>query len=776
MSRALYKKNNTMVDYIEEKLAPLNLPDPTSDLNAAEEKEVYAALEHLLGSLRMDYPPEEEREMRLAFTLAFRAHAGQRRKSGEPYILHPIEVARICADELGLAPRSIKAALMHDVVEDTEVTLAQIRLLFGQKVSSIVDGLTKFSGIANANNVQGDKMSSPQAENFKKILLTIAKDVRVVLIKMADRLHNMRTLGSMPHHKQLKIASETSYIYAPLAHRLGFYSIKTEMEDLVMKIIEPTEYQDIVKKLQETKDEREAYIEDFIAPVRKAVEAAGYKARIFGRAKSISSINNKLKKKQLAFEEIYDFFAIRIVLDLPIEREKAACWNVYSIITDYYTPVPERLKDWVSMPKTNGYESLHTTVMGPKGRFVEVQIRSERMDEIAEMGFAAHWKYKGVKSSQSSTFERWLTKAREMLENPETNAIEFLNSFKSNLFSEEVYVFTPKGDLRFFPKGATALDFAFDIHSEVGYHCKAVKVAEKIVPLSYRLRNGDQLRVVTSPNQKPTEGWLKMVETGRARHKIRQALREERMKLGALGKETLERKLKTLKLDADENIDVLVKYYGLENRPALYYGIYQGQYNLNEIKLLRQEQGKLFPELADTPKEEIAQMEKPKGPRLRPLASRKQFKKPKLMVDGEDASNYTYSLATCCNPVMGDDIFAYVTSKHGLKIHRTTCPNAEHMQATYGYRIKKAEWVESSETSFVADLLITGMDDMGVVQQLSNIITNKLGVNMRSFSMEGLEGHFEGRISLMVQNKDQLKQIIMSIKNLDAVNTVARIE
>jgi GTP pyrophosphokinase len=429
------------------------------------------------------------------------------------------------------------------------------------------------------------------------------------------------------------------------------------------------------------------------------------------------------------------------------------------------------------MPKSNGYESLHTTVMGPKGRFVEIQIRSERMDEMAEMGYAAHWKYKGI-NQQDSILENWLTKAREMLENPNHDAIDFLNDFKSSLFSEEVYVFTPKGELRFFPKGATALDFAFDIHSQVGYHCKAVKVDQRIVPLSYELKNGDQLSVITSNSQKPSEDWLKIVKTGKARSKIRQALKEERIQLGSLGKEILDRKLKALKIEGEENLDFLVKHFGMSSRLDLYYGVFREQINLSEIKNIRFENGRLLAQEAIKDNDREEKIEKTTANfngLYDSLAQKRQFKKPKLMVDGEDASTYVYSLATCCNPVMGDDVFAYVTTKHGIKIHRTTCPNAEYLQATFGYRIKKAEWVETAGSSFVAELLITGMDDMGVILRLSNVIANKLKVNMRSFSMNGGEGHFEGRISVEVNSKEQLNQVISELKLLEEVNTVARI-
>ena len=739
-----------------------------------EEKQIHLAFRRMLRSIRSEYKEGQDKKVEKAFKLAKLAHAQQRRKSGELYIFHPIEVARICASELGLGPTSIMAALLHDVVEDTPVLLEDIQREFGDNIAMIVDGLTKFSNIASVNNVD---IKSPQAENFKKILLTISKDVRVVLIKMADRLHNMRTLGSMPAHKQFKIASETSFIYAPLSHRLGFYNLKTEMEDLCLKIIEPDHYNFIVQKLSDTEEQRQKYISQFLKPVKKAIKKKYNISnfRIFGRAKSVSSISNKLKTKQVPFEEIYDLFAIRIIIDIPPQDEKSICWSIYSIITDSYTPVPERLKDWISTPKSNGYESLHTTVMGPQGRFVEVQIRSERMDEMAERGYAAHWKYKGIRQ-QENIFEDWLSKAREMLENPDNDAIDFLNDFKSNLFAEEVYVFTPQGEMRFFPMGATALDFAFDIHSEVGYHCKSVKVAQKIVPLSYELKNGDQLYIITSSTQKPNEDWLKIVKTGKARSKIRQSLREEKLKWGSIGKESLERKLKSLKLsiEQEENIDTLVKFYGADNRLDLYSGIYTGQFNLNDIKTLNVIDGKLSLEKTDVQKEQEKEQQEKNHTPLRP---RKKFKgKPKLLINGEDASNYVNALATCCNPVLGDEIFAYVTAKHGIKIHRTTCPNAEYLHATFGYRIQHAEWVDTANSSFIAELLITGMDDMGVIKSLSNLITDKHKLNMRGFSLNGDEGYFEGRVSVVVQNKDQLNLLINELKKLKEVNTVARIQ
>lgn len=746
------------------------------DITQEEDKQIHLAYRKMCRSIRTPLTEEHKAAIEKAYLLARLAHSQQRRKSGELYIFHPIEVARICAAELGLGPTSIKAALLHDVVEDTPVSLDELSNEFGENIAMIVDGLTKFSSLAN---VSEENIHSPQAENFKKILLTISKDVRVVLIKIADRLHNMRTLGSMPTHKQLKIASETSFIYAPLAHRLGFYNIKNEMEDLCLKIKEPKHYEFIIQKLQETANEREQYITQFLKPIKKAIKKKHdiKKFRVFGRAKSVSSISNKLKSKQIPFEEIYDLFAIRIIADVPIADEKSVCWSMYSIISDSYTPVPERLKDWISTPKSNGYESLHTTVMGTQGRFVEVQIRSERMDEVAERGYAAHWRYKGIKQ-QENIFENWLSKAREMLENPDNDAIDFLNDFKSSLFAEEVYVFTPQGEMRFFPKGATALDFAFDIHSEVGYHCKSIKVSQRIVPLSYELKNGDQLYIITSSSQKPTENWLKIVHTGKARSKIRQALKEEKLKWGSLGKETLDRKFKALKLTeyTEDNIDTLVKYYGASNRLDLYFGIYSELYNLNDVKMLKLENGRLLPEKIEPDKKTNLEQQTKIKTKV-PLRARRNFKgSPKMLVDGQDASNFVNSLATCCNPVLGDDIFAYVTSKHGIKIHRTTCPNAEYLQATFGYRIKRAEWVDTANTSFIAELLITGMDDMGVVQSLSSIITDKHNINMRGFSMNGNEGHFEGKVTVVVKNKDQLNGLILELKKLKQVNTVTRIQ
>ena len=725
----------------------------------AERQLIRRAYRKLLRAVKTPMTDDDKNNIRRAFELAVAAHKEQRRKSGEPYIMHPIEVARICAEEIGLGPTALVCALLHDVVEDTDVTIEEIEEQFGPIIARIVDGLTKLDGTYTSN--------VPQAENLKKVLSTLVDDVRVVLIKMADRLHNMRTLGAMPHHKQVKIAAETSYIYAPLAHRLGLYKIKTELQDLCMKITEPEAYQEISRKLKETQRQRTRYINEFIRPLTKKLDALNVPYRIFGRPKSIHSIWNKIKNKGVSFEQVYDLFAVRIVVDVEREREKKVCWEVYSIVTDVHLPIPERLKDWVTTPKSNGYESLHTTVIGPQGRYVEVQIRSERMDEIAEKGYAAHYKYKGV-GTERDVYQIWLDSMRELLEDPSSDPLEFISDFKTTLFKEEVYVYTPKGDMRVLPKGATALDFAFNIHSEVGYHCSAAKVNGKLVPLGYKLRNGDQVEIFTSKKQKPNESWLKMVITGKARSKIRSSMKEERRRQGEIGRETLERKFKNLKLEFEKNVDILVKHLQLHSRPDLYYAIAMGEINPGELikNNFQIENGLLAPGKTEEPETTTK-----KGKRLSKLKAPKM----KLLVGGEPADQYTYSFATCCNPVPGDDIFAFLTTNSGLKIHRTSCPNASNMFTHYGYRIMSAEWVAAWNTTFVAKLRITGIDEgPGVIQQLSSEIS-KLGVNIRSFNISGDEGYFECDLSILVQNTDQLNVIIRALRKLNNITTVSRI-
>lgn len=725
--------------------------------NPEERKMIRDAYRELLRSFKNPLNKEDSHNIRMAYDIAVEAHAKQRRKSGEPYILHPIEVARICIVEIGLGPTAIVCALLHDVVEDTDVTLDEIKNKFGDKVGQIVDGLTKLDG---SNNKE-----TAQAENFKKVLSTLVEDVRVVLIKMADRLHNMRTLGSVPHHKQLKVAAETSYIYAPLAHRLGLYKVKTEFQDLCMKITDPTTYAEIEGKIRTSDAARNKYIKAFIKPILADLDEADISFRYTGRPKSIYSIANKIRKKQVPFEEIYDLFAVRIIINVPTEKEKRVSWVVYSMITDHYQPLPERLKDWVTNPKANGYESLHTTVIGPRGRYVEVQIRSERMDEIAEKGFAAHWKYKGAQSSDN-VYDAWLDSVRDILDNPDSDAIEFINDFKTNLFQEEVYIYTPNGDMKVLPKGATALDFAFSIHTDIGYHAKAIKVNNRLVPMGYKLENGDQVSVVTGKNQKPREGWLKWVITGKARSKIRSAMQQERKDQSELGREALMRKFKSLKIDFEENIDTFLKKFDCKTRVDLFYAISTQEIVLSDLKDFVVEKGKIAFKKVEpaTPKTEHT------GERR--LRKSKQHGASLLLINGEAADQYDFSYATCCNPVQGDDVFAYLTATAGLKIHRLKCPNAENLAANYGYRIMRAEWSGTSGREFVTELLVRGIDDgPGVIERLSREVS-ELGLNIRSFHIDGNQGYFDAKISLLVASKNQLH---VAMKKLEQLSNVARV-
>lgn len=735
------------------------MPKTLTAVTDDEKKLIRSAYQRLLKSVKPGQLKDEDRvAIQKAYKLAVDAHSRQRRKSGEPYVLHPIEVARICVTEIGLGPTAIICALLHDTVEDTDVTLEQVRQEFGNKIATIVDGLTKLDGLYN--------VESPQAENFRKVVSTLVDDVRVVLIKMADRLHNLRTIGPMPRHKQLKIAAETEYIYTPLAHRLGLYHIRTEFQNHCLAINEPEAYNEIESKLQETRRERTKYINEFIKPLRDQLNNLNINYRIIGRPKAISSIYNKIKKKQVPFEEIYDLFAVRVIADVPLNQEKQTCWSIYSIITEIYKPVPERLKDWISTPKANGYESLHTTVMGPKGRFVEVQIRTDRMDEIAERGFAAHWKYKDIKT-QNNVFDTWLDTLREMLDDEHNDALEFISDFKTNLFQEEVFVYTPKGDLKHLPKGATALDFAFMIHSDIGYRCKSIKVNNRLVPLGYKLQNGDQIAITTAKNQRPTEDWLKLVITGKARAKIRNALKEEKKRIGETGKEALMRKLDHMKVDFEDNVDTLVQFYGMQSRPDLFAALATGQVELSELKNFDIQGRKLILKVA------VAKPEPEPEPRRKP---RKLTGEPRIRIDSAPADSLQYTLATCCNPVQGDDIFAYTTTNAGTKIHRTNCPNATHLMANYGYRVLKAEWESTMRSNFVVDLRISGVDDgPGVIERVTNKISSDLGINIRSLSIEGDEGYFEGRISLVVMNTDQLNMVIRSLKALDGISEVIRI-
>jgi len=731
----------------------------------AENKEIVSRYKKLIKSVRPLMKDEDSKKVRLAFRTAMEAHKEMRRKSGEPYIFHPIAVAQICVDEIGLGPTAVIAALLHDVVEDTDMELKDIAKLFGKKIAQIIDGLTKISGVFQ----QG---SSQQAENFRKMLLTLSEDVRVILIKIADRLHNMRTLESMPRNSQLKISSETIFLYAPLAHRLGLYSIKTELEDLYLKYTEADVYRDIANKIQQTKATRNKFIKEFVEPIDEALNSAGFNYTIKGRPKSIHSIYNKIKKQKVTFEEIYDLFAIRVILDTELEDEKSACWKVYSIVTDFYKPNPDRLRDWVSTPKSNGYESLHVTVMSKTGQWVEVQIRSERMDAIAEKGFAAHWKYKEAHKDQNhdreTGIEAWISKVREMIESQDGSAIEFVNDFRNNLFSEEVYVFTPKGDLKILPAGSTALDFAFDIHTKVGASCIGAKINSKLVPISYKLHNGDQIEILTSSKQKPSEDWLKLVITSKAVAKIKDSLKEQKKLVAVDGREIVERKLKQLKLELTEDIMAELRaFFDCKTNLDFFYLVGTGRIDSGQIKKFREDKIKRdiqTPMVIHDAKSFEKEIKKVRG-----------VESDQLLI-GENMDKFDYTLAKCCNPIPGDDVFGFVTVIEGIKIHRTSCPNAVELMSNYGYRIIKAKWTSQKELAFLAGLRITGTDRMGLVQDVTRVISNDLRVNMRSISIDTDENIFEGKIMLFVHDTKHLDQLIHKLIQVEGVVKVDRFD
>ncbi len=726
----------------------------------AEKKEILKRYRALLKACKRTLEKGDKILIRKAFEISLEAHKNMRRKSGEPYIYHPIAVAHICAEEIGLGTTSVVCALLHDVVEDTDLTLEDIKRLFGEKEAKIIDGLTKISGVF-------DQGSSLQAENFRKMLLTLSDDVRVILIKLADRLHNMRTLESMKRDKQLKIASETLYLYAPLAHRLGLNVIKTELEDLGLKYTEPDVFDDIEKRLRESEPERKKFINKFMIPIKEILEEQGLKTKIIGRPKSIYSINNKIKNKGVPFEEIYDLFAIRIIIDTPLDNEKTDCWRVYSIVTDFYHPSPDRLRDWVSTPKANGYESLHTTVMGPEGKWVEVQIRTVRMDELAEKGYAAHWKYKD--SANESQLDEWIRKIREILESPEENAMEFLDDFKLNLFAEEIFAFTPKGEMKTLPIGATALDFAFDIHTKVGEKCIGAKVNHKLVPLSYKLKSGDQVEILTSNKQTPKEDWLGYVVTARAKSKIKNALKEVRRKISEDGREILQKKFNTLKIDFTvNNINELATYFKLQSSQELFYRIALGNINIKHLKDFRQENGKIVHKSGSIKKTESAQS-------LEQMVTAARGKSDMLVL-GENLNKIDYKLSPCCTPIPGDDVFGFITINEGIKIHRVNCPNAIQLLSNYAYRVVKAKWTSQELISFLSGIKITGIDEVGLVNNITKIISNELNVNMRSISFDTNDGTFEGTVMVFVHDTNHLTELMKKLKKVNGVLTVTRVD
>lgn len=730
----------------------------SNELNIDVEKERKEILNAFRGLLRSHKTrtKEDTRIIRKAFDVAVDAHKQMRRKSGEPYIYHPISVARICTDEMGLGTTGIVCALLHDTVEDTHITLDDIEDLFGKEVRLIIDGLTKIPEVF-------DETVSIQAENFRKMILTISDDIRVVLIKLADRLHNMRTLGSMRHDKQLKISSETKFLYAPLAHRLGLYSIKSELEDLSLLYTEPKVYEEIENKLKSTKDARNRFIRKFTQPIREALLHEGYVFKIKVRTKSISSIWLKMNSKGVPFEEVFDIFAIRIILDTPEELEKPDCWRIYSIVTDFYQPSPDRLRDWISTPRANGYESLHTTVMSRTGKWVEVQIRSQRMDEVAEKGLAAHYNYKESKKGENK-FDRWVSEVRELMDNPNIDAMDFVNEFKLNLFTDEIYIFTPKGDLRVLPTGATILDFAYDIHTDIGNSCIGAKVNNKLVPLSYELASGNQVEIITSSKQKPNDEWLKYAITARAKQKIKSSLNEERKMIALDGKEILDRKFKQHNIRfTSENLSVLEKFYKIPNTTELYFRIAKGKIDLRKLREVENKNGVLI-----TEKKVVKKPAKSKD-----VLSKVNSKKDNILI-GDDFKNIDYTMAPCCSPIPGDNVFGFISINEGIKIHRYSCPNSEHLQSKMAYRCIKATWKNTDLKESLASITVQGIDAKGIVNKLTNIVTNEHDVNMKSISFETNDGIFIGVMTVLVFDTEHLDQLMRKFEDVEGVERVFR--
>lgn len=736
-----------------------------------EKKEILRRYRQLLAAYRPGHGKKDSRLIQKAFRYALDAHKDMRRKSGEPYIYHPLEVARIVTGEIGLGEISIVCALLHDVVEDTDHTLTDIERVFGQEIARIIDGLTKITGIFDSKT---DALTySAQAETFKKMLLTLSDDVRVILIKIADRLHNMRTLDAMPQEKQLKTASETIYWFAPLAHRLGLYSIKSELEDLALKYTEPEIFRNINDKIVESEKDRKRFIAHFIYPIKKTLREQNFSFEIEGRLKSVYSIWKKMKIKEIPFEEVYDLFAIRIIIDTEPESEKIDCWKVYTMVTNHYPPLQNRVRDWVSTPKPNGYESLHTTVMSDSGKWVEVQIRSKRMNEIAEKGYAAHWKYKD-NTSLTSGLENWLTKITEMLKSPDLNTLDFLENFKMDLFSDEIFVFTPKGHLRSLPARSTAVDFAYLIHTELGHHCIGAKVNHRLVALQYELKNGDQIEILASRKQRPKEEWLDFVVTAKARSNIKEALREERRKYGEKGKQLLQEYFRQLHLEmSNANLLRLQKYFSLTSMVDLYFMIANKEIGLKELRECCQPNER--PGLLGMITRPFSKPRTHENTLMPETLSEQASKQPELFVINPGQENISYRIATCCNPIPGDDIVGCITDGLRIDVHRTNCPSAVLFMTNYGHRIVKAKWKSHESIGFLTGMKITALDKKGLIREITEIISDHLDLNIRSFHLESHEGVIQCMIMLYVHNSHNLNQLIAELKALEYVKKVTRI-
>ena len=733
----------------------------TEALIEKENKEIAKQYKELLRVSYQNLTAEDKKLIRMAFDIAVDAHKNQRRKSGEAYVFHPIAVAKIVASEIGLDATSIASALLHDVVEDTEYTLDDIERMFGETIARIVDGLTKIA------HLKKDKNISQQAENFRKMLLTLHDDVRVIIIKIADRYHNMLTMDAMPEHKQVKMASETLYIYAPLAHRIGLYNIKTELEDLSLKYTEPEVYRDIQEKIEHTKEEQQRYINDFSDVIRDSLDKEGLRYSIRGRTKSTYSIRKKMLAQNVRFDEIYDKFAIRIIYESDPENEKFLAWKIYSIVTDHFTPNPIRLRDWISSPKSTGYEALHITVMGPEGRWVEVQIRSERMHEIAEKGYAAHFRYKHGDHKEQG-IEEWLNRLQEALESSNGNAVDFVEEFKLNLYSKEIFVFTPRGDLKSLPKGATPLDFAFNIHTEVGMHTRGAKVNGKLVPLNTTLQSGDQVDIITSDSAKPSQSWLDYATTARARAKIRSSLREEKKLIAAEGKEILRRKLKSQKVTLNEDVvNKMVVYFKLQTSLDLFYRVGLGAIDNQKIKDFASSYNNAFISFF---KNKIRRKAIPQNIDKEEITSKFD-----LLVFGKEEEKLGYKLSPCCNPIPGDEVFGFLSVNEGIKVHKKNCPNAISLQSNYAYRIIPAKWIDSSQEEFISEIKLTGIDNLGLLNEITEIISDNMHVNMRNLNFSTDSGTFTGTISVVVKNQSILKKLIQNLKQISGIEKVIRI-
>ena len=724
-----------------------------------ENNQIAKEYKELLKISYQSLSKDDRKLIRLAFNTSVDAHKNQRRKSGEPYVFHPISVAKIVASKIGLDATCIAAALLHDVIEDTDYDENKITEIFGKTICKIVVGLTKISKLSKDENV------SLQAENFRKMLLTLNDDVRVILIKIADRLHNMQTLDSMPSGKQIKIASETLYIYAPIAHRIGLYDVKSELEDLGLKYTEPEMFNELKNKIEETKVDQDKYIKNFSRRISEKLRPEKLKFKINGRPKSIYSIRNKIINKNISFEEIYDKFAIRIIYNSERESEKFIAWKIYSIITDHYTPNPLRLRDWITSPRSNGYEALHITVVGPRSKWVEVQIRSERMHEIAEKGFAAHYRYKGGNKAETG-LEQWLNRLQEVLENTDTNAIDFVEDFKLNLYSTEIFVFTPTGELKSLAKGSTALDFAFSVHTGLGLKTRGVKVNGKMVPLSHILNSGDQIEIIKSENTKPSSNWLDYVKTSRAKAKIRTALKEEKKLLAEDGKEILRRKLKQLKIKFDEKtINDLGVFLKLKTSLDLFYRVGIGKVDNNELKKFANYNNRLinfFRKRISRKPSKFNQTEKEISNNF------------DLIVFGNEEDKLEYTLAKCCNAIPGDDVFGFVTVNEGIKIHKKTCSNALGLQSKFAYRILKSKWIDSSLLDYSSTIRISGIDNLGIVNEITKVISNTLNINIKKMSFETADNIFRGKITLKVRTKNILIDLIKRLKKINGIEKVVR--